>query len=310
MTSKNKKIVIDAKVDPKAQKPKQEVLTSVPARIVEEGRRTSHHIIDTLARTALAISAAENAGEKLNVIQSLWNMQKEAEDRQAEREFNVAKVSVAMELPPIPKTKKREFVDKQGNVQSSMYADLDDIESVLDPICRKYGIVKEYSTRTDAKGWACQVCTVRHVSGHKETYEGPYMPLDSSGSKNNNQAAGSTAKYGRRYAVIGAFNIYHIDEDTDGELPKDRDQSDKFADRVKATTTDKTAKDEKKLTLQEAAAVLENLIRNSPKGSRGPVLMKHINIIGAMEKDPKLSEKAVELRKLCEEVVDAPSNQD
>lgn len=285
---------------------RQEVLTSIPAKLVDETRKTSHHIIDTLAKTALAISSAENAGEKLNVIQSLWNMQKEAEDRQAEREFNVAKVAVAMEMPPIPKTKKREFMDKNNNLQSTSYADLDDIESVLDPICRKYGIVKEYSSKTNDKGWAAQVCTVRHVSGHKETYESPFMPLDGTGSKNNNQAAGSTAKYGRRYALIGAFNIYHVDEDTDGATVDDgAPKGDKFTERVQQDAAKaeppKDADKPRQLTLPEAAEALERKIRNAPMEKRGEILMGHIKIVGAMEKDATLNDKAAELRKLCEE---------
>lgn len=279
-------------------KPHQQTLTSVPAKIVEEGRKASHHIIDTLAKTALAISSAENAAEKLNVIQSLWNMQKEAEDRQAEREFNVAKVNVAMELPPIPKTKVRAFIDKNNVEQRSTYADLDDIENVLDPICRKYGIVKEYSTRTDARGWAAQVCTVRHVSGHKEVYEGSYMPLDTSGSKNNNQAALSTAKYSRRGALIGAFNIFHIDEDLDGALPDEGPKEDKFAQRVQAEAK-QPDKHPNAMTLPEAAAALESKIRNATPDKRGHILMKNLNIIDAMEKDAALNVRAAELRQLC-----------
>lgn len=294
-----------AKAKPQAQQTHQarpqQVLTSVPAKIVEESRRTSHHIIDTLAKTALAISNAENASEKLNVIQSLWTMQKEAEDRQAEREFNVAKVTVSSELPPIPKTKVREFMDKNNTLQRTTYADLDDIEGVLEPLCRKYGLVKEYSTKT-VDGKACQLLTVRHVSGHKEIYESPYMPLDTTGSKNNNQAAGSTAKYGRRYALIGAFNIFHVDEDTDGATPaQDGPKSDKFAERVQEQAQKPTgAQEAQKLSLPEAAAALESKIRNAIPEKRGEILMKHISIIGAMEKDANLSAKADELRTISE----------
>jgi hypothetical protein len=305
MTTKNKPKPAAKKPETIDQPTRSQTLTSLPAKIVEENRKTTHHIVDTLAKTALAISNSENAGDKLNVIQSLWNMQKEAEDRQAEREFNVAKVSVAMELPPIPKTKCRSFVDKQNNTQTSYYADLDDIEGVLDPICRKYGIVKEYSTKSDGKGLAAQVCTVRHVSGHKETYEGPFMPIDNTGSKNANQAAGSTAKYGRRYALIGAFNIYHVDDDNDGAgddvgAPK----SDKFAERAKqqaaaAKPPAQPQGEKPKLSLEEAATVLEQKLQNTPQEKRGAVLMEHIKIIGAMEANDKLAAKASELRQLC-----------
>ena len=281
--------------------PKQEVITSVPARIIEQDRKTSHHIIDTLTKTALTIGSSENAAEKLSVIKELWTMQKEAEDRQAEREFNTAKVVVAMALPTIPKTGLREFKDKNNQVQSSTYSTLDDIEGVLDPICRNNGIIKEYSSKTDAKGWACQVLTVRHVSGHKEVYESPYMPLDTSGSKNNQQGAGSVAKYGRRYALIGAFNVFHADDDTDAATVTGEPKADKFAARVQEEAAKQEPKGPQPLSLPEAAAALESKLRNLPMEKRAEVLMKNIAIIGAMENDAELAPKAVELRKLCEE---------
>lgn len=282
-------------------KPAQQI-TSMPATIVERGRSTSHHIIDTLAKTALTISNGENAAEKLNVIKELWTMQKEAEDRQAEREFNTSKVIVAQNLPTIPKSGLREFVDKNNVKQTSTYSTLDDIESVLDPICRNYGLVKEYSSRSNEKGWACQILTVRHVGGYKEVYESPYMPLDTSGSKNNQQGAGSVAKYGRRYALIGAFNIFHVDEDNDGAGATPEVKDDKFSARVQ----DEAEKQQPKapaLTLPEAAEALEKKLRNLPQEKREAVIIKYMNIIESMEADETLAPKAAELRKLCEERV-------
>lgn len=287
----------------------------MPVVIISEQRDTSKQILAALTKTAVALSGKEGGSEQVAIMERLWTMQKDAEDRQAAREFGIAKVAVAMELPAIPRTKTREFIDKHGALQSTKYADLDDIEGVLDPICRKFGLTKEYTTETDARGWAAQVLTVRHVSGHKEVYKSPFMPLDTTGSKNNNQGAGSTAKYGRRYGVIGAFNIYHVDEDLDGETVTGPVE-DKFADRVKAEAgkkgataptagapeAQKTAK--ATLTLPEAADALEAKLLAVPHASRGAILMKHINIIEAMQKDAVLGPKAAELRELCKE----PSN--
>ena len=302
MTTKHKA----KKPQPQAHKPQQEVITGVPARIVDEGRKTSHHIIDTLAKTAMAITGGADAEQKLTVIERLWAMQKDAEDRQAEREFGIAKVSLAHELPAIPKNHMIDFVDKQNVRHQHPYADRADIESVLDPICRKHGFSKEYSTEVNANNLARQVLTVRHVSGHKEVYYSPFMPIDQTGSKNANQAAGSTSEYGKRYALIGAFNIIGVDKDDDGNLGKDgaTAKGDKFAERVADDATKPDTSKSKtggKLTLPEAAQALESKLRNAPMEKRGEILMGHINIIGAMEKDANLSEKAAELRKLCEE---------
>lgn len=200
---------------PQAPQQRQEVVISKPTKLIEDGRKQSNYIIDTLSNTAMTIAAGEGASEKVAVIERLWAMQKDAENRQAEREFGIAKVALAMELPPIPKRHKIEFVDKNNQKRETPYADRSDIESVLDPICRTHGFSKEYTTET-VDGKACQVLTVRHVGGHKEVYRSPYMPLDTTGSKNNNQAAGSTSEYGKRYALIGAFNIIGVDKDDDG----------------------------------------------------------------------------------------------
>jgi len=286
--------------EPQAREVRGEII-SVPSEIIAADRKISNQIIDTLSKTALSIAGSENAADKVMVLQTLWNMQKEAEDRQAEREFNIAKVAVAMDLKPIPKTKLIEFTDKTNVKQSRAYSDLDDIEGVLDPICRKYGITKEYSARTDARGWSCQVLTVRHVGGHKETYDGSYMPLDTTGAKNNQQGALSAAKYSRRGALIGAFNIYHVDEDLDGGDVGGAEKSDKITERVQAEAEKNKANQKTVLTLDEAAIALESKLRNLPLEKRSEALIKHIAVIGAMEADEKLAPKAAELRKLCEE---------
>lgn len=299
---------------PEATKAQGEIVTSVPARLINEGRKQSTHVIDTLAKTATALATSEGAAGKVDIIERLWAMQKDAEDRQADREFSIAKVAVAMALPAIPKTKVREFTDKFNQVQSSRYSDLDDIEGVLDPICRKNGFSKEYSSDPSPNGQlARQVLTIRHVAGHKEVYYGPYMPLDSTGSKNNSQAAGSTAKYGRRYALIGAFNIFHADEDNDGAGDDAGQKSDKFSERVKGeatakeggpgpyeqTTTQRTS-ESTTLGAEEAANILETKLRNTQDvKKRGEILMKNIGILQALENAGN-KQRSDDLRKLAE----------
>lgn len=283
---------------------------NVPTKLITEQRSHSTQIIEALTKTAVALSGKEGLIDQVAIMERLWAMQKDAEDRQAEREFGIAKVALAMDLPVIPKNHMIEFVDKNNVSRKTPYADRADIESVLDPICRKHGFSKEYSTHT-VEGKAAQIMTVRHVSGHKEIYYSPYMPLDTTGSKNNNQAAGSTAEYGKRYALVGAFNIIGVDKDDDGNQGKDTPApaADQFSARVqeaaekpKPEVAPRTAP--KKLTLPEAAAALEEKLLRTPQGERGATLMQHINILGEMEKDTVLSAKASELRKLAEELRD------
>lgn len=287
---------------------------SVPARLIDENRTNSNSIISALTKTAVALSLKEGGVAQVEIMERLFAMQRAAEDRQAEREFGIAKVALAMELPTIPKRHKISFTDKNNVLQEREYADRVDIESVLDPLCRKHGFSKEYSSHSRADSWACQILTVRHVGGHKVVFESPYMPLDTSGAKNNNQGAGSTAEYGKRYAVVGAFNIINVDWDDDGNNAKEpgAPKGDKFTERVQeqaatpqaGTHIHQEPPKPNAMTLPEAAGALEEKINKAPQEKRGAILMKHITIVGAMEKDTNLSVKAAELRKLCEEVAD------
>jgi hypothetical protein len=281
---------------------KQQVLAPVAEKLVKEGRAQSHYLIDTLSKTALSIAGSDGAVDKVAVIERLWAMQKDAEDRAAEREFGIAKVALAMQLPEIPKSKKIEFIDKNNQKRETPYADRADIEKVLDPLCRSHGFSKEYTTDT-IDGKACQVLTVRHVGGHKEVFRSPYMMIDTSGSKNNNQGAGSTAEYGKRYALVGAFNIIGVDKDDDGNLGKNPEEKpkDAFAARVEEQTPAQTITEEEKLHV--AANTLTDLLTNAQsKQKRGEILMKNIKIVSRLEDgNDEHKAQAAAIRELAEQ---------
>lgn len=279
----------------KKQQPKQEVMAPKPVRLIDEGRKQSHYIIDTLAKTALSIAGGEGAEQKVAVIERMWAMQKDAEDRQAEREFGIAKVALAMELPTIPKNHKIEFIDKNNVKQSTPYASRSDIEGVLDPICRKHGFSKEYSTET-IDGKACQVLTVRHVGGHKEVYRSPYMPLDSTGSKNNNQAAGSTSEYGKRYALVGAFNIIGVDKDDDGT--KGERQGDKSEDPMTKRVMNEAAPKTQAELFEAAKQLRAKLEAALTLEARAKIVGANEKILIALE-EGNLVELAAELRQMA-----------
>lgn len=275
----------------------QEVLAPKPVKLIDDGRKQSLYIIDTLAKTAMSIAGGEGAADKVAVIERMWAMQKDAEDRQAEREFGIAKVALAMELPVIPKNHKIEFVDKNNQKRETPYADRADIEGVLDPICRKHGFSKEYTTDT-FDGKACQVLTVRHVGGHKEVYRSPYMPLDTSGSKNNNQAAGSTSEYGKRYALVGAFNIIGVDKDDDGNkgAHSTGKGEDPMTTRVMKESAPKTSAD-----LFEAAKLLRAKLESAfTLADRAKVIAANVKILDALH-EAGMVELAAELEQMAGE---------
>ena len=299
---------------PQPAQPRQEVLAAAPQKLVDEGRRQSVAIIDTLSKTAMTLAGSDDAANKVAVIERLWAMQKDAEDRQAEREFGIAKVALAMEMPTIQKTRMIEFVEKaSGKLRQTPYADRVAIEAALDPLCKKHGFSKEYSTDT-LNGQACQVLTVRHVAGHKEVFKSPYMPLDTGPGRNNLQAAGSTSEYGKRYALIGAFNIIGVDRDDDGNLGDTAPKGDKFSARVgeqsgtasadvvdaKPTQEDKDNQRTPLEVAQRAADSLEEkLMGATDQDRRGQILMANIRIVKELEINGDL-DRAAHLRTLAE----------
>lgn len=308
MTTKNK----SKNTPPRAKgdgKPHVTIMApQLPAQLAEENRTNTNQIVNALTKAAVSIAAKDNPLQVVEVMERLHKMQILAEDRQAEREFGLAKVAVSNEIPTIPKTKSYEFTDKANQKQNRLYSDRVDIESVLDPLTRKYGFSKEYSSKTDARGWTCQVLTLRHAGGHTAVYESPYQPLDTSGAKNNSQAASSTAEYGMKQVLKGAFNIIGVDLDDHGDNvnmpnPSATKEPDKFAERVKGEADKKPAvqPEKTKLTLPEAAVLVEKKIRDAAPEKRGAILMADIKVIAAMEADPKFADKAAELRKLAAE---------
>lgn len=221
----------------------------------------------------------------------------------AEQEFAIAKNALAKIIPAIPKSHKISFIDKNKVLQETPYANREDIEKVIGPLYRDAGFSTEYTTEY-VDGKIMTVLIVRHNSGHKEIYKAAPMPLDTSGSKNNNQAAGSTSEYGMRYCLKGAFNVMGVDVDDGGNLgknPADK-AADKFTDRVNqesAKPADTTV-ESGKISLADAAATLEKKLRDEPdQAKRGEIVMKNVKILGALDEDGQ-NQRATDIRALAE----------
>jgi hypothetical protein len=83
------------------------------------------------------------------------------------------------------------------------------------PILKKHGLVISHEI-----GHSGQMVTVRpvlaHVNGHVEKGGEMLLPIDTTGSKNGTQGAGSASSYGQRFTTIKMLNIITHDEDDDG----------------------------------------------------------------------------------------------
>lgn len=161
----------------------------------------------------------------------------------AESAFNTAMNACQAEMPRVKRNGKIEFVDKNGAKRETPFAKLEDIDEVVRPIYQKHGFSVRYKTGTatltngDIK--PIIYCIISHIGGHTEKDE-LTLPLDTSGSKNNLQAMGSTISYAKRYMIENAFNIVREGADDDGNksFPITEAQAKEIEDLVKETKSD------------------------------------------------------------------------
>lgn len=154
---------------------------------------------------------AEMAREgKIDIVEKLIGMKNAEADREARLAFVKDYAPMKAKLPKIVKNKKNDHT-KSG------YADLANINEVVDPVLGEYG----FATSTKVIAQTATSVTVRaeliHKGGHREEME-LTMPLDTTGgnAKSAPQSIVSTISYCKRAAKCAILDIAAGDEDTDG----------------------------------------------------------------------------------------------
>lgn len=145
---------------------------------------------------------------------ALVGMQSTMEDRQARREFNQDMAAAQSECQAVVRASEVKLGEGKGGYK---YAALEDIDEMLRPIMTKYGFSVTFDRvpRQGDGGGLVITGTLRHRGGHEIT--GSFaLPLDSGPGRNNLQANGSTDAYGRKYVLMGFFNIVRKNADDDG----------------------------------------------------------------------------------------------
>ena len=154
--------------------------------------------------------AAMNPEVDIDKMERLLAMQERIVGRQAEADFNRGMAAMQSEIPSIT---ERGQIEVKGVVRSH-YAKLEDIVDVVRPILQKHGFA--ISFRVDHVEHGIKVTgVVMHHGGHREETS-MTLPFDSSGTKNNVQAMGSSVSYGKRYILCALLNITTRGQDDDG----------------------------------------------------------------------------------------------
>lgn len=134
-------------------------------------------------------------------------------DREAKLQFSMAMVAMQPRLPTIDRKgaiivrAKDSKGERNGKVtQSTPYAKWEDINETITPILAEHGFAISFRPGSDADGRVTVTGVLRHAGGHQEEATMALM-LDTTGSKNNVQAAGSSVSYGKRMIAVALLNL-------------------------------------------------------------------------------------------------------
>jgi len=158
--------------------------------------------------------------EKLDPIIAMYERLKAKE---AELQYNAAKGRILKKLAAMKIVKNKpalydieEGRPQNGTHEAFKYAPLEEIDKHLRPLLAEEEMDLSYSDEPLQSGGLLIRGRLKHLpSGH---YEDSFIPapLDTTGSKSEVQAVGSTNSFLRRYITCNIFNIVVVGEDDDG----------------------------------------------------------------------------------------------
>jgi hypothetical protein len=179
--------------------------------------------------------AALDKGEgAVAALEKLVDLEERVARRGAERMFGEAFARFRSALPPIPRNKPG--AERSGT--RVMYADLETIQKIVDPLLAEHGFVYRFTTEPSKDGaWLIVECVLHHGAGHSERSSMP-VPMTAIPKASKAQEATGTRTYGKRIALSDVLGISTTD-DLDGAGPASTEKIDEgTVDAMKALAGD------------------------------------------------------------------------
>lgn len=208
---------------------------------------------------AMIERAAKDPAVDIEKFERLMAMKERVESQRASLAFAEAFAQLQLDLPVIDRSGSIVVYSKTDRerpggvpagaqpIQQTPYATLDDIIEALRKPLHAHGFSLRFEYETTADGRLATTAYLRHRSGHEISAKSPPLQHDSTGSKNNVQAVGSSLTYGRRYALMAVVPIVsHAPQDADddgkaaGPALIDADQLVQVQQLLEETKTDHT----------------------------------------------------------------------
>jgi hypothetical protein len=189
--------------------------------------------------------ALSDPNTSIDTLERLLAMQERVYAAQAKAEYITALAEMQPKLPIIGR--KGEIIIKEKNteriIQTTAFARFEDIIEAIRPVLGEHGFSLSFRVEKDADR-VNVTAILSHRAGHSDETT-LSLPMDTSGSKNNVQAIGSSLSYGRRYATCALLNIVTRGEDDDGKLSGDpgrelitHEQADELRDLMESVGAD------------------------------------------------------------------------
>lgn len=175
------------------------------------------------------IEASKDPAVDAGKMRAMAELAIQLQDRENQRRFNIDLANAISEMPIITKAGKIVIVDKVTGqtIQTTFYEKFEDLDRVVKPIARRNNITYNFDVGGDKDRLLVTVILRHTTTGIVERSSPMPLMLETSGSKNNVQGAGSTNSYGKRYALKNVFAISVEGADDDGNqgalsMPQER----------------------------------------------------------------------------------------
>ena len=175
----------------------------------------------------LRVVAARGAGPE--ELAKWMDLQERWQATQARNAYFKAMADFQRMVPEIPKT--RAVHSRSGDVMYK-YAALESIAKLIRAAEQSCGFSHRFNTFPREGGGVKVECIVTHSAGHSEV-TAVEIPATKGMNTNAAQDHGIAITYGQRYAMLGAYGITTVSDDTDMRTMDDRAITDvQFADLV------------------------------------------------------------------------------
>ena len=196
---------------------------------------------DATAILSMLERVAADPAQSVERLEQMFGLYQKVEAENSRKKFMSAFAMAQSEMGPIVK-------DANNPQTKSKYATHSALDAVLRPIYAKHGFAVSFDTTDSPLAEHVRVLGhLIHKDGHERRYQND-MPADGKGAKGGDvmtktHAAGAAMSYGKRYLLIGIWNLALIDKDTDGNRPIDTGpiseaQFKEIADLIRVTETD------------------------------------------------------------------------